>query len=216
MSVRIMSLVFDYDMPDLIFQAGDQQRTVKASTCKFVLLAISDHANDLGKSAYPGLTRLQRKTGLSRQGVINAIEALKANGYITVDNTPSELSTNNYTIIYKMLVNHVDQSTPLTRVVNPVDLNHPLTINNKEGNIFKVYESTVGPMTPNLVDDLKDAEKEYPADWITDAFKIAAEGNKRNWRYVKAVLRNWQTNGRDWKPGKSNGDGQQRVAIEEY
>ncbi len=29
-----------------------------------------------------------------------------------------------------------------------------------------------------------------------DAFRIAVENNKRNWRYIKAILRRWQEKGR--------------------
>jgi DnaD/phage-associated family protein len=63
-------------------------------------------------------------------------------------------------------------------------------------NIFALYEQNIGPLTPMLADLLRDAEATYPADWIADAMKIAVENNKRNWRYVEAILKSWATEGR--------------------
>ena len=64
-------------------------------------------------------------------------------------------------------------------------------------NIFQLYESNIGPLTPLMADALRDAEKTYQGDWIEDAFRIAVERNKRNWHYIKAILRRWQDGGRD-------------------
>jgi DNA replication protein DnaD len=44
---------------------------------------------------------------------------------------------------------------------------------------------------------LKEAEQTYPTDWIEDAMRIAVENNVRRWRYVQAILRSWQEEGRD-------------------
>ncbi|MBI3537747.1 MAG: DnaD domain protein [Chloroflexi bacterium] len=63
-------------------------------------------------------------------------------------------------------------------------------------NIFSLYEQNIGMLTPMLAEELKDAEKEYRAEWIADAFKIAVENNKRSWAYVRKILQRWQTEGR--------------------
>jgi DnaD/phage-associated family protein len=63
-------------------------------------------------------------------------------------------------------------------------------------NIFALYEKNIGLLTPMLAEELKEAEREYPADWIGDAFKIAVENNKRNWSYIRGILKRWQTEGR--------------------
>lgn len=57
-------------------------------------------------------------------------------------------------------------------------------------NIFRLYESSIGPLTPILADALKDAEKIYSEDQIEAAFAEAVKRNKRNWKYVEAILRN--------------------------
>jgi DNA replication protein len=62
-------------------------------------------------------------------------------------------------------------------------------------NIFKLYEENIGPLTPLIADSLKDAEKTYPPEWVADALEIAVKSNKRNWKYVEAILRRWKEEG---------------------
>lgn len=64
-------------------------------------------------------------------------------------------------------------------------------------NIFALYEQNVGPLTAILSEDLMEAEKTYPADWIEEAFHVAVSRNKRNWRYIHAILKRWHTEGKD-------------------
>ena len=64
-------------------------------------------------------------------------------------------------------------------------------------NIFTLYEQTIGPLHPLIADELREAEQAYPAAWIEEAFRIAAERNVRHWRYVRAILERWAQEGRD-------------------
>ena len=64
-------------------------------------------------------------------------------------------------------------------------------------NIFRLYEEHIGPLTPLIAEALGEAEDDYPARWIEDAFRIAVENNKRSWSYISAILRRWQEGGRD-------------------
>jgi DNA replication protein len=64
-------------------------------------------------------------------------------------------------------------------------------------NIFVLYEQTIGLLQPIIADELRDAEQSYPAEWIEEAFRIAAERNVRHWRYVRAILQRWRTEGKD-------------------
>jgi len=57
-------------------------------------------------------------------------------------------------------------------------------------NIFRLYETSIGPLTPRVADELKDAEKIYSEDQVEAAFAEAVKRNKRNWNYVEAILRN--------------------------
>ncbi|MBI4328918.1 MAG: DnaD domain protein [Chloroflexi bacterium] len=67
----------------------------------------------------------------------------------------------------------------------------------KESNIFALYEETIGLLTPTIAEELKEAETAYPPAWVRDAFRVAAESNKRSWRYVHAILDRWTAEGRD-------------------
>lgn len=64
-------------------------------------------------------------------------------------------------------------------------------------NIFILYEQNVGMLTPLIADQLRDLEKSYPPDWILEAFDIAVAANKRALRYIKAILKRWETEGKD-------------------
>jgi DNA replication protein len=71
-------------------------------------------------------------------------------------------------------------------------------------NVFKLYEENIGPLTPLIADALKYAEKEYPAEWMTEAFTIAAMRSKRNWKYVEAILKRWKEEGKDERKNQQN------------
>jgi DnaD/phage-associated family protein len=62
-------------------------------------------------------------------------------------------------------------------------------------NIFKLYEENIGPLTPMLADALKDAEQTYPPEWVVEALEIAVKNNKRNLKYVEAILKHWKVEG---------------------
>ncbi len=67
-------------------------------------------------------------------------------------------------------------------------------------NIFTLYEQHIGLLTPLIAEDLKDAMHQYPADWIEAAFREAMFNNKRTWKYIRAILRRWETEGKQqWK-----------------
>jgi DnaD/phage-associated family protein len=78
----------------------------------------------------------------------------------------------------------------------PGDDSHPVEILPDRSNIYTLYEENIGPLTPMIAEMLKDAEREYPANWIEDAVRAAVENNARSWRYVQKVLERWQSEGR--------------------
>jgi DnaD/phage-associated family protein len=59
-----------------------------------------------------------------------------------------------------------------------------------------LYEKYIGLVTPVIAQELAEAEKEYPRQWLADAFAEAAAREKRTWRYVQAILRGWASEGR--------------------
>jgi DNA replication protein len=66
----------------------------------------------------------------------------------------------------------------------------------ERGNVFQLYEENIGPLTPLVVEELKEAEQLYPYEWLEEAFREAALLNKRSWRYAAAILRRWATEGK--------------------
>jgi DNA replication protein len=64
-------------------------------------------------------------------------------------------------------------------------------------NIFVLYEQNIGMLQPMIAEELQEAERRYAGEWIEEAFKIAAEANVRKWRYIRAILERWATEGKD-------------------
>ena len=64
-----------------------------------------------------------------------------------------------------------------------------------EGEIFRLYESEIGPITPRIADLLRDASAEYPSEWFAPAIAEAVRNNVRRWAYVEAILKRWQVDG---------------------
>ena len=62
-------------------------------------------------------------------------------------------------------------------------------------NIFALYEQHMGPLTPLLAEQLRDAERSYPREWIEEAMREAIRNNKRAWRYVESILSSWEALG---------------------
>lgn len=90
-------------------------------------------------------------------------------------------------------------------------------------NIFMLYEQNIGPLTALLSEELKEAEKIYPAFWIEDAFREAVMLNRRSWRYIQAILERWQTEGRnetdrgfDSKSGRQSDEGDWQAETRRY
>jgi DnaD/phage-associated family protein len=77
------------------------------------------------------------------------------------------------------------------------DPQQPIALDLERPNIYRLYEENIGPLTAMIAENLKDAEKTYPNDWIEEAVRIAVENNVRRWSYIQAILRSWQEEGRD-------------------
>lgn len=81
-------------------------------------------------------------------------------------------------------------------------------------NIFVLYEENIGPLTPLIVDELKEAEELYPGDWIEEAFREAVALNKRSWRYIHAILERWRSEGRKDEATRGGREGDRRRYVE--
>ena len=69
-------------------------------------------------------------------------------------------------------------------------------VSDPRSNIFGLYERHIGMLTQLIAEQLQDAEQTYPAAWFPEAFEIAAQADKRSWRYVQAILQRWASEGK--------------------
>jgi DnaD/phage-associated family protein len=75
------------------------------------------------------------------------------------------------------------------------------------GAIFKAYQNEIGLITPLIAEKIGGwlDDPLCPRDWVLDAIHEAARQNKRNWAYCEAILKRWQTEGKQErvKPGET-------------
>jgi DnaD/phage-associated family protein len=67
----------------------------------------------------------------------------------------------------------------------------------QRSNIFALYEQNIGIITPMIAEELKEAERLYPAQWIEEALREAVVLNKRSWKYIARILERWASEGKD-------------------
>jgi DNA replication protein len=91
---------------------------------------------------------------------------------------------------------------------NP-DEEAPITLLVERPNVFVLYEQNIGPLTPMIADELRDAEQTYKLSWIEEAIEKAVENNVRKWRYVLSILESWRQEGK--KDGVSRRDSQKEL-----
>lgn len=105
MSVRLMSAIFDGDLPP---------------TDRLVMLALADHANDDG-FCYPSVGRLTKRTGLGERTVQKAIQRLAELGALEVRKNGGPKGVNIYIItVAPPQQRHPRSSgTPAAKDVNP-------------------------------------------------------------------------------------------------
>lgn len=223
MSVRVMALIFAHKFPKLLTKIRDVEKRILPVSGKAVMLALGDHASDDGEGAYPSLTTLEIKTGLSRQALITTLGALKNHGYLTYVGV-SRLGTSKYKINIDQLtaftttVNSVDQPSKqrLPEVVNSVDPIHPVnhpkpsltttttatdkTQVKKPDPVITAYESNIGAATSIILDAIESERKRHqnPEDadkWMLESISEAVKNGKRNWAYCESILSRWHRDG---------------------
>ncbi len=85
----------------------------------------------------------------------------------------------------------------------------PITLLVERPNIFILYEQNIGPLTPIIADELRDAEQTYPLRWVEEAIELAVQNNVRKWRYVLSILERWRQEGKH--DGTSRRDSQKEL-----
>jgi DnaD/phage-associated family protein len=82
------------------------------------------------------------------------------------------------------------------------DISEDLQLQMERPTVFVLYEQNIGMLTPMIAEELREAERTYPAAWIADAFREAVTANKRSWKYIQAILERWSKEGRGARLGR--------------
>lgn len=92
----------------------------------------------------------------------------------------------------------------------------PVELDLEQPTIFRLYEENIGPLTPMIADVLREAEQNYPPEWIPDAIQIAVENNIRRWRYIEAILRSWKEKGRHGPDRRDSEEDRKRYVTGDF
>ena len=76
------------------------------------------------------------------------------------------------------------------------DPDEPISLLVERPNVFVLYEQNIGPLTPLIAEQLRDAEESYPVAWIEEAIEIAVTNNARKWAYISRILERWRAEGK--------------------
>jgi DnaD/phage-associated family protein len=83
-------------------------------------------------------------------------------------------------------------------------------------NIFALYEQNIGMLTPIIAEELREAEQTYPEEWVEEAFREAVTLNKRSWKYIRAILERWRTEGKEDETSRKPDQDRRRYIEGEY
>ncbi len=190
---------------------------------QMVLLAMADHANDLGESVYPSVARLAWKVGCSERHVQRAMTYLRDKGILIKVAEPRFHRPTEYRIdmsrasrkpaftpqgvtpmspIDKTGVTPMSQrgDTDVARGVTP--MSQEPSLNHQEApasNAFSVWlDSHNGKMTQLMKDSIVDLIEDYSDEWVMTAIQEASKSvpdGKFALRYVERVLERWKKEG---------------------
>jgi DNA replication protein len=93
----------------------------------------------------------------------------------------------------------------------PADLANPVQLLPERPNVYKLYEDNIGALTPLIIDDLKDTVAEFGVEWLTEAIEISVTMEKRNLRYIRAILERWKKEGKHSEVDERHSDGKRSI-----
>jgi DnaD/phage-associated family protein len=176
---------------------------------KYILLAYADHADQNGRSIYPSVELVSKKTGYEERSVQAITRNLEKSGFLLPDGMGPN-GTNRWRIPLERTEKGGAKITP-----QPVQIFAPEGIA-PEGfapkpsvevkpseeeeakppqNLFAVYEQNIGVLTPMSSQMLGDMQDEHGIVWVTKAIEEAVRNGKRNLNYVDAILKRWKVDG---------------------
>lgn len=162
--------------------------------CYWALLQKEGHYRYLTRADFCGDAGLMAGSGLDEAKLDQALARAVEHGILLKAN----ISMNGAeTALY--FVNTARGRTAVQQIEAgrwQADSNQQVEILPERPNIYTLYEQNIGPLTPGIAERLKDAEQEYPYDWIVDAINQGIDNNVRRWTYISAILESWKKEGR--------------------
>ena len=160
--------------------------------------------------ASEGAAEAFHEFGAGRAGLeAGLIRCLEVGALLAVDSVGAEGTTRHYFVNEPASRRAVARARAGEIALKPDTVVQPIAAEPRPG-IFRLYEENIGTITALIGDRLLEAADEYPPEWIEQAFREAAELNKRNWRYIERILQNWSQEGRHEATGRDPGETQQR------
>ncbi|MFH2040136.1 MAG: DnaD domain protein [Chloroflexota bacterium] len=83
-------------------------------------------------------------------------------------------------------------------------------------NAFAVYEANIGALTPILADAIRADIDDFSEAWVCDAILEAVKSNARSLKYVEAILKRWQKDGRGSKKRTQDAEDRRRYITGKY
>ena len=125
-----------------------------------------------------------------------AILFIDENKAYTLENTDKKLIGN------KIINTNLIENTPCIQDVYNSDTQIRLDKNrldknrlDKNNNLLLFEQLGFGSINPIVLEDIKLLEETYTEMWVKEALKEANDQGVRNLKYVKGILKNWQTKG---------------------
>lgn len=198
MSIKLMSMVFSCNMPEL---KTDKGKTVPDTTAKFVLLALADNANDEGEGSYPGVDTLCKKTNFSTATVCNALNALRNNGFTQLMGR-SKFDTNNYTILAAKILEFQwlkrEDFSGYNPTISAAKTNPSVkpSVKPSINEDFKFIQNTMQEanigMNTQAAQLISEWLEEHEQAWIV---KAITENEGKHQNYIDKILVNWKAKG---------------------
>lgn len=177
----------------------------RISNAQFRTLAALGMYGDKEGWCFPKLKTLAASLGKSKQAVSKDLIELQNLGYLEIRHQyrPDGGMQNS---LFRLIFDppcQPDVDTPSTSEVDALTphindpINDPIEVEEPQRpNIYGVYESEIGTLTPMIADELTELEKDYPEAWFIPAVKEAKMSSTRvSLKYVIAILKRWKAEG---------------------
>lgn len=110
-----------------------------------------------------------------------------------VKNSQTSLSNFEHTVSEKLSGNNNINNNKIIVVDKELEKSQEYLdeINTEPKKVLLFYEQNIGLLSPFILEDIEEYQKQISEELIIEAIKRAVESGKRNWRYAKGILNNW-------------------------